>query len=116
MRGVRLPIMENRLTLRDQNPGTEKYHSQVPEYVDHEMDFRTMQYQRTAVFRNDEPWAESDYSQAAQGFLVRRTGSASWEMQLVTRNYVSCDTPGEWEQVPPWLATAWEEAWRHRSR
>jgi hypothetical protein len=106
---------DNVLTLCDQNPGIEEHHAQVPEYVDHEMDFRTMRYRRTAVFHNDDPWAESDTSQASQGFLVRRTDSGAWEAQLVTRNFVTLDTPGEWERVPPWLATAWEEAWRCRS-
>jgi len=104
------------LTLRDQNPSIEKDHSRVPEYVDHEMDFRAMQYQRTALFWNDDPWAESDTSQATQGFLVRRTDSGDWEAQLVTRNFSTLNTPGEWERVPLWLATVWEEAWRRQSR
>ena len=59
-----------------------------------------MRYRRTALFRNDDPWAESDTSQASQGFLVRRTDSGAWEAQLVTRNSVTLDTPGEWERVP----------------
>jgi hypothetical protein len=106
----------NMLTLRDNNPGIEEHHSRAPEHVDHEVDFRAMRYRRTALFRNDDPWAESDTSQASQGFLVRRTDSGAWEAQLVTRNSVTLDTPGEWERVPQWLATAWEEAWRRRSR
>jgi len=106
----------NTLTIRNQNPDIEEHHSRVPEYVDHEMDFRAMQYQRTALFWNDDPWAESDTSQATQGFRVRRTDSGDWEAQLVTRNFSTLNTPGEWERVPLWLATAWEEAWRMRSR
>jgi hypothetical protein len=99
------------LTLRDENPGIEAHGSMAPEHVEHEMDFRAMRYQRTAVFRNDDPWAESATSQATQGFLVRRTGAGAWEAQLVTRNFSKLDSPGEWERVPRWLAEAWEKAW-----
>jgi hypothetical protein len=102
--------------LRDRNPGIEQHHSQTPEHVDHAMDFRAMRYQRTALFRNDDPYAESDTSQASEGFLVRRTDSGAWEAQRVARNFSTLDRPGEWEPVPARLATAWEEAWQRRPR
>lgn len=106
----------NSLTLRDENPGIEAHHARTPEHVDHAVDFFAMRYVRTALFRNDDPWAESETSQASKGFLIRRTDAGAWQAQLVARNSVSLETPGEWEPVPQRLAVAWEAAWLHRSR
>jgi hypothetical protein len=106
----------NRLTLRDENPDIEVAPARTPAHVDHAVDFLAMRYLRTALFRNDDPWAESETSQTSEGFLIRRTDAHEWEAQRVARNSVALDIPGDWEPVAHWLATAIEEAWLRRSR
>ena len=106
----------NMLTPRDNNPGVESTHAGAGARRPRSGFSPRCGTGGPPCSANDDPWAESDTSQASQGFLVRRTDSGAWEAQLVTRNSVTLDTPGEWERVPQWLATAWEEAWRRRSR
>jgi hypothetical protein len=100
------------LSFRRDDPGGEERADRLPEFVDHTLDLRAMRYRRTSLFRNEDPWAESDTSQMVREFLVRRTGNGAWEAQLVSRNHSALDTPGEWAPVSVQLAEAWEDGWQ----
>jgi len=85
-----------------------------PDRVDYEMDLSTWRYRLRAIFRNDDPFAESEISYARMEYEVRRSATGQWEIRLLGRNDSFLDHPEAWEAAPARFLNAWEQAWAER--
>ncbi len=102
-------------THREDDPEPPVRGGRRPEFVEHELDLRTMRYRRVENYRNDEIYAESDTSIATEDFEVRRGEHGNWQIKLVARNHEPLSSEeGEWQDVAAAFAPLWEEAWLHR--
>ena len=54
----------------------------------HRLDLDTLEYDWTAHFINEDPWAESSSSQAVRNYQVQRD-ETGWQMRLVGRTRTS---------------------------
>jgi len=85
-----------------------------PDRVDYELDLSTWRYRLRAIFRNDDPFAESEISYARMEYEVRRSATGQWEIRLLGRNDSFFDLPEAWEAAPARFLNAWEQAWAER--